>query len=142
VARATIWAPGAIPEYEAKYAVPLKRYAIPAIDLILAGAGVFAITNGIPSFEQLIPVVAHALALVFIAVALSCLVGAVFPRFWRLEMVGKVALITFCGAYAVALFIRGTPFTGMFFLGFAVWIGYRLWILGDELGERRDGRTT
>jgi hypothetical protein len=138
LAAASIWAPGAIPASEAKYAVPLKRYVIPAVDLIFVGGGVFAITNGIPSFEQLVPVAAYAFSLVFIAVALICLIGISFPALWALEVFGKCGLIMFCGTYAVALFIRGVPFTATFFIALAVFLAYRLWILGDEEGERRD----
>lgn len=138
VAGATIWSEGSIPVTEAKYAVPLKRYVIPAVDVILIAAGIFAVTNGIPSYEELVPAVAYSLSLVFIAIAAACFIGIAFPRLWVLEVIGKCGLIMFCGSYAVALLIRNTPFTAMFFIALAVFLGYRLWILGDEEGERRD----
>jgi hypothetical protein len=142
----TIWAPGAIPEDERKYAVPLKRVALPVYDGMAIVAGFYAMRSGIPSFEALVPAVAVTLSLVFTGVALLCLVGIVLPKAAAVEIAAKCALIAILGMYFLALRIRAvTDEAQVDFISMAVLLSlvlplYRLWILGDEAGDRRAKR--
>lgn len=138
LASASIWAPGAIPASEQKYAVPLKRWVLPTFDVLMTIGGVYAIHTGMPSFEALLRSIALGLAYLFAASGLVCLVGISFPHLWRVEIIGKIALIVLLGMYAIALFYRGAPSTGFTYLALILVPLFRLWIIGWEYAERRD----
>lgn len=142
IGRATIWAPGAIPVEERKYAGPLKRVALPLLDVLLIVGGFYAVTSGIPALDELLPDdVSDFLGYLFVGCAVVCLAGAVFPRLWPLEVAGKILVVSILGMYFVALRTvdGGTP-TRMFVSAVVLWSMVlpilRLWWLGAEYGAR------
>lgn len=142
--RATIWHRDAIPLLERKYAGPLKWFVFPAFDFIMAVIGARAMFVGVPSIEALYPpAVAEVIYLGWFVLAVVCLVGAVFPRLWPLEIVGKVTLFSVLFLYLIAM--RASPTTvdgakdavsGLLLAAMLIPC-LRLWILGTELRARR-----
>jgi cytochrome bd-type quinol oxidase subunit 1 len=143
--RATIWAPGAIPTEERKYAGPLKRVALPALDVLLIVGGYYAVTSGIPALDELLPDdVSNFLGLLFAACAVVCLLGAVFPRLWTLEVAGKILVVAILGMYFIALRTLDDDTLPRKFVSLVVLWGMvlpvlRLWWLGAEYGARHMG---
>jgi hypothetical protein len=146
VGGATIWAPGAIPIEERKYAGPLKRVALPVLDLILILGGIYAVTSGIPALDELLPDhVSDALGYLFMVCACVCLLGAAFPRLWAVEVAGKILVVAILGMYFVALrTVDGGTTTRLFIsavvLASLVLPVLRLWWLGAEYGSRHVSR--
>lgn len=146
VGGATIWAPGAIPPEERKYAGPLKRVALPVLDLLLVLGGFYAVTSGIPALDDLLPEhVSDALGFLFVVCACVCLLGAAFPRLWGVEVAGKILVVAILGMYFIALRTvdGGTP-TRLFVSAVVLWSLVlpilRLWWLGVEYGARHMSR--
>jgi hypothetical protein len=145
--RPTIWGPGHIPSSERKYAVPLKRFALPLLDLVFLYAGWYAIKSGIPSLDILLPDVVSSIAsFAFIVAAAGACIGVVFPCLWWLEIASKIALIGLLGTYYLALrtLATGDPardFISAIVLATVVLPGFGLWILGIELRDRREKRS-
>lgn len=135
---ATIWADGSIPDAEAKYAKPLKRVFLPAYDVLMVLGGVYAITNGIPSFEALLAPIAYGLSIGFAITGLVCLAGIALVRLWVVEAIAKCVLVGYLVVYAAALYLRGVPFTGTLMIAATILAVFRLWIIGIESGRRRD----
>lgn len=141
VARASIWDADAIPLLERKYAVPLKRVVLPAYDLIAIVAGLVAVRSGIPALERLLPFgIAAALAYGLVVVAVVAMLGISFPRFYRVEQVAKIALVSVLGLYFAAVLTVGgqsREFVAIIIL-FALPLPlYRLWLLGTEDRDRQ-----
>jgi hypothetical protein len=142
--RATIWAPGAIPPDEMKYAGPLKRVALPAFDLLLMIGGYYAVVAGIPALDDLLPdEISNGLGLLFAACAVVCLMGAAFPRLWTFEVVGKILVVAILGMYFIALrTVDGGSPTRLFISTAVVWgmvlPVLRLWLVFGEYGARRN----
>lgn len=141
VARASIWAPGAIPVHERKWAVPLKRVALPVYDVLLVIAGYVGIHSGIPSLDRLLPPpVSITLAIILAVAAGAALLGIAFPRFWKLETAAKVAVIGLLGLYFAAVVTVGganREFVAVIVLLALPLPFLRLWILGIENRDRR-----
>jgi hypothetical protein len=146
VARASIWAPGAIPKDELKYAHPLKRIFLPLLDVLIVIAGFYGVHSGIPSFDKLMPALASdILSLLFVAAGLVALFGISFPRLWAFEASAKYALVGMLGTYFVALTTVGGSSQTRDFIACLVLVTmpfmlFRLWILGDEWQARRERR--
>lgn len=142
--RGTIWDPDAIPALERKYAGPLKWFVFPAFDIIMAAIGARALFVGVPSIESLYPSgVASVIYLAWLILGLVCLVGAVIPKLWPLEIVGKVALFAMLFLYLIAMRVSPTPVDGAkdavsgLLLAAMLIPCLRLWILGIELRARK-----
>lgn len=144
----TIWAPGAIPPSEGKYAKPLKRVALPAYDIVAVITGFFAVSSGIPAVDRVLPShISDLFGYLFVAVALACLVGISFPRLYLLETWAKCFLFGFLGTYAIALrIVAGSSgestrdfVTGIVLLAMITPL-FRLWILGTEARDRKNGK--
>lgn len=143
--RSTIWAPGAIPEHERKYAEPLKRFLFPVFDVIMLCVGLRGLGAGIPSIERIFP---HGIASGYywtiIAFSVICLVGAVFPKLWVLEVAGKVTLFALLTVYLIALRSIAVTDGGArdaisLLVSAAMLIPLlRLWILGIEIRDRKE----
>jgi hypothetical protein len=144
ILRPTIWAKGAIPPAERKYASPLKRVILPLFSLTLVWSGLLAIKYGIPSLETLLPdAQSDAIGWAFALAALVSFIGGVLPRLWGAEMAGYVSLGCLLFVYFLGLrilganddgvrgFLSGIVFSALFLLLF------RLWILGIEIRDRR-----
>jgi hypothetical protein len=139
----TIWAKGAIPASERKYATPLKRFVLPAFDFVCFVSGLFAVYGGIPAFEQaLSPHTADILGYLFAITAASCFVGIAFPNLRRVELGSKIALFSLMGMYSFCLaFLGDAGGSSRYFAAGIVAAAtliplFRLWILGVEIGDR------
>ena len=140
-----MWHPSAIPPLEHKYASPLKRFVFPAFDVIMLAVGVRSMFVGIPSIDELLPgEVAYAFYIAWTVLAFVCLVGAVFPRLWPLEICGKIALFSVLATYLVALRTAPALYEGArdavsgLVLAAMLIPSLRLWILGVEERDRRE----
>lgn len=140
--RLSIWAPGAIPLEEHKWAVPLKRFALPLYDVVLVFGGLFAVESGVPALTRIIQdPLADILGYAFTVVALVCLAGIAFPRLWVYELIAKLIVVFFMGVYLFALIV--TPDSGQRDFISAIVVlslilpGFRLWIIGTEARDRR-----
>ncbi|ROS28928.1 hypothetical protein EDF22_0660 [Rathayibacter sp. PhB127] len=140
----TIWAPGAIPEHEKKWATPLRRFAFPFYDLVAVVTSIIGIIVGIPAIETLAPDwFADSVAGMFAVAALSALLGAVFPKLCRLELWGKRVIFSILGMYFFALMTlahtaAGTRYFVAGIVLFAMVLPtVALWILGIEIRDRR-----
>lgn len=143
--RASIWHPSAIPFMERKYASPLKRVFLPLYDVIAVLAGWYAISSGIPSLDVLVPQeVSTVVGFLFITAATVALVGISFPAAWRVEIGAKLILFGILGTYLIALRVLAADGEGTRdFVGCVVAMAMlvpllRLWVLGKEIGERRE----
>lgn len=142
--KSTIWAKGAIPADELKYAGPLKRFVFPVFDVIMLVVGIRSMFVGIPSIDfHYPPLVAWVLYATWAILAFVCLVGAIFPRLLPLEIGGKIALFSILATYLIAL--RGVPamvdgardaVSGLVLAAMLI-PALRLWILGYEIRPRK-----
>lgn len=142
--QASIWAKGAIPAGERKYAIPLKRFMLPVFDAAMVVAGVYAVRSGIPSIHELMPITASVgFGYGFILVAIACLVGVAFPGLWKIELVGKIIMFGLLGLYLLCLRVLAADDHGsrdfISVITFASMLvpALRLWIMGTEIRERR-----
>jgi hypothetical protein len=140
----TIWAPGAIPPEEKKYANPLKRFVLPAFDVAMIIAGFFAVRSGIPAIHDLFPYsVSAGFGYGFAGVAAACFIGIAFPRRWRTELFSKVALFGMLGLYLICLRVLAADdggsrdFISAIVTATMLVPALRLWILGTEIRDRR-----
>lgn len=147
---ASIWAHGAIPDRERKYAGPLKRVALPAFDFILIIGGFYAVSRGIPAVDELLPpIVADSIGYAFAASAFFAFIGLAFPRLYALEIGAKWIMFGLLGVYLISLRVladvtdSGTrDFISAIVAALMIVPLYRLWILGVEVRDRRELRTT
>jgi hypothetical protein len=142
---ATIWCPGAIPRSEVKYAGPLKWFVFPLFDVLMAIIGGRTLYVGMPSIDAQFPSgVAWTLSLIWLVVAVICLIGAVFPELWPFEIGGKVALFIILAIYLIALRTAPSSTEGardaVSLLTVAAMLIplLRLWILGIEIRDRKE----
>lgn len=120
IARATIWHRSAIPADEWKFR-SIKRVWLPLYNLIVVGAGLWALWFGSPILKRLFPGELIDIAGLALAVAGAiCFLGRAFPMLWAVEFAGKVAIAFLLGGYAgtVALFRQDPDPAG----GFVVFI--------------------
>ena len=149
VYRQTIWHPDAIPDAEFKYR-NLRRVWLPLFDALSVGIGFLAVQYGSTLLNNMFPVVVVDMAgSSFTLAATLALVGAVFPRLFLAEIVGKVVMVSLQGTYSViiwASFLAGEVQSGFvagmlmlpLILPFAV-----LQIRGEEIKQREnDGAGT
>lgn len=143
--RPTIWGPQTWSPEERKYAGPLKRVALPILDVLLIVGGFYAVAAGIPALDELLPeTVSDFLGYLFVGCAVVCLLGAVFPRLWPLEVAGKILVVAILGMYFLALrTVDGGTSTRLFVSAVVLWGMVlpilRLWWLGVEYGARHLG---
>lgn len=142
--RASIWAPGAIPEAERKWATPLRRFAFPFYDFVAVVTSIVGIVVGIPAIETLVPgLFSDVVAALFAVAALTALAGAAFPCLWRLELWGKRVIFSTLGMYFFALMALAHTAGGTrYFVAGIVLFSMvlpvvALWILGIEIRDRR-----
>lgn len=142
VYKASVWHPESIPPEEWKYR-QLKRVWLPIYDVIAFFVGVTAIIQGSPLLNRLYD---HAfvdlMGLIFTACAVVCFMGVAFPRFWAVEIAGKIVLMSLIAGYATTILLFSqTPSPNHFIvltLFFALPLPmFRLSLLGEEIKERR-----
>lgn len=104
--RASVWHPSAFGLHDSDTDKELKRYTLPAFDLLMAIMGILGITRGMPSFTEVYGADVSVLAGgALLAAALIAFVGIAFPRLWVAEAVGKVIMFLVIGSYATALWV-------------------------------------
>lgn len=128
--RLTVWHPiNTDPDDRYRHG-PLFWY--PMFDLFMVTLGVYAFFIGSPLLNRLFPSwFVDTLGLAITGAALLAAVGAIFPRFFIVELVGKLALVFLLGGYAgtVAALSKVTEPNG-----FVVLTLFSLvWLLGPRL---------
>ena len=126
--RKTIWHEDAIPASEGQASRELKRYVLPAFDVLLIVMAITAIRLGMPSFDIVYNAFFSTVASwALLLAAVTAFVGLAFPRLWALEAAGKLLMILVIGGYAGALWslvaqgadgrgVVACAFTGLLFL--------------------------
>src|SRR5690349_19021621 len=99
VKRATVWHPiNTDPEDNYRHG---PRFWYPTFDLMMVALGVYAFFVGSPMLNRLFPEwFVNLLGMSTAGAALLACFGAVFPRFYYLELVGKLGLVFLLGGYA------------------------------------------
>lgn len=110
---ATVWSPGGVRPEDWRFR-GLFRVVLPLTDLLFMYFGVVGLSNGISSVQDAGGAVWQTVwSALLAASALVALVGVVFPALWRVEVVGKIVLISLV-AYYVGLFLaRGLDDTNV-----------------------------
>lgn len=143
--RATIWHPEALPATEGAASRELKRYVLPAFDVLVIVMGANAVQFGMPSFNLVYsPDVAVIAAWVLLCAGIAALVGVIFPRLWIAEALGKLATVVVFGGYAGALWVllaQGQWARAFVAAGLTALIVLPMWNLA-RLGRERQGRLT
>jgi hypothetical protein len=104
IGRRSIWHRDAIPITEGELARDVKRWVLPVVDVLFILASISGLVRGMPSFEVVYSeTVSNVAAVLILAASIACLVGVSFPRLWRLELVGKMALAFVLLTYAALL---------------------------------------
>lgn len=141
--RETIWHPSAIPATEGSTSREMKRFVLPAFDILVIIMGFNAVTSGMPSFNIVYDGdVASFAAWTLLCSGIVALVGVSFPRLWALEAAGKLAMLAVFGGYAAALwvaFFQGSGARAFVAAGLTGLIALPLWNLA-RLGRERTVR--
>lgn len=146
VREASIWHPDAIPHDAAYlYVSPIKRVFLPAYDIVILWLGLAGLVRGFQAISAVFTSPIAILIYGLLALAgLTCLVACAFPRLWRVEVGGKIAILTILGMIAVSMTIAGLSsmtHTGITItpvvVGLILVPLLRLWTLGGELGDRK-----
>lgn len=141
--RHTIWHPAAIDPAEWEYRWT-KRVWVPAFDVLVILAGATASVFGSPLLTQLFGDEAvDYLGVTLAAAATAALFGVAFPRLWRVEIAGLLAMVGLLGAYATAVLLVSVYDTTRGFAALIVALTLplplaRLTLLGEEIKERRE----
>ena len=128
--RLTVWHPINTDPDDAYRTGP--RFWYPTFDMIMVVAGVYAFYIGSPLLNRLFPSwFIDSLGTATIVSALMACFGVMFPKFFMIEIVGKLGLVFFLGGYAgtVAVLSKVSEPNG-----FVVIILFALvWLLGPRL---------
>ena len=145
--RASIWHPGAVPVYEGETSAELKRGFLPLFDLILIIMGGMAVHKGMPSFDIVYnDTISTFAAWTLLVGAVVAAFGLVFPRFWRMEAIGKIILFAILSGYAVALWALvsvggdGRGFVAGSVTALALLVGFNLLRIGRERRAGTSGK--
>lgn len=128
--RATVWHP--INTDPADDYRDGPRFWYPMFDLFMVALGVYAFFIGSPLLNSLFPIwFVDSLGLSITAAALFAGFGAVFPRFFMVELFGKLALVFLLGGYAgtVAVLSRAIEPNGFV----VITLFSLVWLLGPRL---------
>jgi hypothetical protein len=140
---ASIWHPDAIPESEGTASAELKRYVLPAFDLLIVVMGVAGIARGMPSFTAVFDAgVSIVAGWALLAAGIAALVGISFPRLWMAEAVGKITMLIVIGGYASALWVLNFEGVGQRWIvavAFTLLLVLPVWTL-SRLGRERRAR--
>jgi len=134
----TVWASDAIPLDEWKYR-NLRRVVLPFMDALLILGAISAAGLGVPALNEFFPSVATPIfAYSLLLASITSIVGVIFPKQWRLEISGKVAILGLMVGYLCSLVILVLDGDGnrafIFFIAMVtiVIVIWRLSILGSE----------
>lgn len=151
--RLTVWHPlNTDPEDNYRHG---PRFWYPGFDVLMITLGVYAFFIGSPLLNRLFPVwFVDFLGLSITVAAVLAAVGAVFPRYFMVELVGKLGLVFLLGGYAGTVaalssveepngFVVITLFSLVWLLGPRLsWLFIRLgkWWAGTPAGQRQATR--
>lgn len=144
--RASIWYPSAIPHDAGhRYESPIKRVFLPAYDLIILWLGLGGLVVPLQAVGQALPMPwPNVLYIALAAAGIVCFFGIAFPRLWRMEIAGKVAILGLLAMLVVSMILAGITIPGHtgititpIMIGLMIPPLIRLWTLGSELGDRR-----
>lgn len=97
--RLTIWHPINTDPNDAHRDGP--RFWYPMFDLLMVALGVYAYFIGSPLLNRLFPVwFVDSMGASIVAAALFAAVGAIFPKLFMIELLGKLGLVFLLGGYA------------------------------------------
>lgn len=128
--RATIWHPlNTDPTDDYRHG---PRFWYPTFDLLMISLGVYAFFVGSPLLNDLFPEwFVDLLGLSITGAALCAAFGAIFPRYFYIELVGKLGLVFLLGGYAGTIAMLSTNAGEN---GFVVITLFSLvWLLGPRL---------
>lgn len=141
--RASIWAPGAIPEEEEKYR-SLKTVMFPVIDILFILGGFSAARHGIPAISEFFDdSIVDLFSYLLSFAAFLAFVGIAFPSQWRIEIMGKSVIFGLISAYISSLLVltlQGEDNRGFVLFVAAVAIcpvAWRMGLIGSEWRDRR-----
>lgn len=151
--RATVWHPLNTDPADNYRHGPLFWY--PVFDLFMVALGVYAFFIGSPLLNRLFPT--PFIDTLGISIAISALLaafGAIFPRFFLVELIGKLGLVFLLGGYAGTVaalskvtapngFVVITLFSLVWLLGPRLsWLFIRLgeWFTATRIGKRVTAR--
>lgn len=107
IAKASVWAKGALPEQERKY-WGLYRWCFPLVDALFFYFGVVGWHNGVASVQEAASVDWQTTWSAGVALcALFAFVGVVFPKLWPIELAAKLVLISLVSMYVAIHIQRG-----------------------------------
>lgn len=151
--RATVWHPINTDPSDNYRHGPLFWY--PIFDLLMVALGVYAFFIGSPLLNRLFPgEFVDFLGLSITSAALLAAFGAIFPKFFIVELLGKLGLVFLLGGYAGTVaalskvtepngFVVITLFSLVWLLGPRLsWLFIRLgqWFSATRLGRRVSAR--
>jgi hypothetical protein len=128
--RATVWHPiNTDPADDYRHG---PRFWYPTFDLFMVALGVYAFFVGSPLLNRLFPSwFVDSLGVAITAAAVCAAVGAIFPRYYYIELVGKLGLVFLLGGYAGTVAVMSTVNEPN---GFVVITLFSLvWLLGPRL---------
>lgn len=141
--RNSIWSKGAIPAEEGWASREMKRYVLPAFDLVLILMAAMALHGGMPSFDlSYDPIISTGSAWILLIAASLAFAGISFPKLWVAEAIGKIGILGVIGGYAGALWARvfqGDLDRGFIAAGLLGLLFLPLWNLA-RLGRERRAR--
>lgn len=144
--RASIWYPAAIPHDAGhRYESPIKRVFLPAYDIVILWLGLGGLVVPLQAVgEALQPPWPTVLYIALAVAGIGCFFGISFPRLWRVEITGKVAILGLLTMLTVSMILAGITIPGHtgitvtpILIGLMIPPLIRLWTLGSELGDRR-----
>lgn len=144
--RASIWHPDALPHDAAYiYVSPIKRVFLPAYDVVILWLGLAGLVQGFQSMSAILPGYGPGILYGILALAgVICLTGCAFPRLWKIEIGGKIAIVSILTMIAISMTIAGFTIpnhTGItvtpIVAGLLIPPLIRLWTLGREYGNRK-----
>lgn len=128
--RSTVWHPiNTDPEDNYRHG---PRFWYPTFDLLMVALGVYAFFWGSPLLNSLFPEwFVNGLGVAIAAAAVCASFGAVFPKFYYIELIGKLGLVFILGAYAgtVAVLSRASEPNGFV----VITLFSLVWLLGPRL---------
>lgn len=128
--RTTVWHPiNTDPDDNYRHG---PRFWYPVFDLFMVGLGVYAFFIGSPLLNRLFPGwLVDTLGLSITTAAMLAALGAIFPRFFLVELLGKLGLVFLLGGYAgtVAALSKVTEPNGFV----VITLFSLVWLLGPRL---------
>src|SRR3954469_17513173 len=135
--RRTIWAQDALPLDDAEMR-QYRRLWLPIVDVLFVLGGWAVADTPAPAITELLSRTSGYFGIALALAGLITLLGAVFPRLWVVEVIGKSGILFLLAALASASFLSGRPFGAVLAALAAIPVLFRLSILGAERRQRKE----